>query len=279
MEPARKREVLRRAAYGICFTFGMGAPLPYNLSWFICFWALSHLVFERSLYPGEVDSRPGWPLLAGLFLLPIGVFHLHETFPLEFNTVFEVATPAGTEELFPGVFYGALYFVSIAGALFLRARGVKFARLEGRHLLLMALTVIPFVVTNIRQLSYYHHYFESFSCDTLLVSGVKPFYFNGLWEEFYYRGLLLSLLIARVRVWPAIVISSLMFTLGHYDLFMGAGGMEISLLAERLFGVLGLGIVTAYVCWRSGSVWPGVLFHCLSSGSAYLTTYLVRCVH
>ena len=111
---------------------------------------------------------------------------------------------------------------------------------------------------------------------TLLIAAVKPFYYNGLWEEIYFRGLLFSLLLTRLPVGTAIVLSALFFTFSHYDLLRSAGSLDPAFLIGQLSAVYAMGLVLAYMFWRTCSIWPGVLFHSLSSGSAYMTAYLAR---
>jgi membrane protease YdiL (CAAX protease family) len=138
------------------------------------------------------------------------------------------------------------------------------------------LSIIPIIITNIRQASSNAQYFASVSEAALFVAAVKPFYFNGFWEELYFRGLLLSLLLTRLRVGLAVAVSAVIFALSHYDLIKAAAIIDFHQFLTQLFVVFVLGLVTASVCWRSGSLWPAILFHSCSSGLVYLTALIAR---
>ena len=141
----------------------------------------------------------------------------------------------------------------------------------------MILCFIPFGVVHFQRAGSYVELFAEIPDRSLAVNAIIPFYFNGLWEEIYYRGLILTLLLTRLRPWVAIVVSSLIFTLSHYELTLSAGEMAFSEFAGPMMSNFGLGLVTAYVFWRTGSIWPGVVFHGLCSGSIFFAAYVVRC--
>ncbi|MFQ5491417.1 MAG: ABC transporter permease subunit/CPBP intramembrane protease [Phycisphaerae bacterium] len=84
----------------------------------------------------------------------------------------------------------------------------------------------------------------------LLLMAVVP----ALSEEAAFRGFLLSGLRTTLAKWPAILITAASFAVFHYFLF-------------RLPVTALLGVLLAYVCWQSGSIWPGVLMHALYNGS------------
>jgi ABC-2 type transport system permease protein/sodium transport system permease protein len=78
-------------------------------------------------------------------------------------------------------------------------------------------------------------------------------------EEFFFRGYMLSALRGRVPAWAAILITAGMFGLFHSS----AGGI---IAVERVASSTLLGIVLGCVCWRTGSVFPGMLLHALHNG-------------
>jgi sodium transport system permease protein len=73
-------------------------------------------------------------------------------------------------------------------------------------------------------------------------------------EEFFFRGYLFSALLAASRPRTAILTSALLFGLFH--LITGAG-----IAVERLITTSLLGVILGWLCWKSGSVVPGMLLH------------------
>lgn len=263
--------------YLVIFSGGLLIDLPYGLPWFICFWALIQLLFDRQDAQRNSAEKAGWPLIVATTLLPPVIFGLHEALALEIDHIFRLPLSGDRyRQLFPGVLYGVLYAVPLVWLL--RRRGSRTGGfvISNRHVALMVLTTLPFLVSGLRSADYYRIRFESVPDIDLLLMTVKPFYFNGLWEELYYRGLIFSLLLTRMPVAAAAAVSALIFTFSHYDLLKTAGSADLSLLGQQLAGIWGLGLVTAYAFWRTASIWPGVVFHSLTSGAAYLTGYLAR---
>jgi sodium transport system permease protein len=79
-----------------------------------------------------------------------------------------------------------------------------------------------------------------------------------LCEEFFFRGLILSGL-RRLGMWPAILITALLFGLAHSSIY-------------RLLPTLLLGVVIGFVVWRTGSILCGIIVHALNNG--LLVTFL-----
>lgn len=84
----------------------------------------------------------------------------------------------------------------------------------------------------------------------VLALGVLP----AILEEFFFRGLLFNALKARSSTWITIGVTGLLFGLTHVVLG-GALGLD------RLVPSLLLGLILGIVCWRTGSIWPGVIQH------------------
>jgi len=72
----------------------------------------------------------------------------------------------------------------------------------------------------------------------------------GVCEELLYRGMLLTSLTAVIGLWPAVVLSSLIFGLGHA--YQGVGGV----LKTSLAGLVAAGIVLA-----TGSLYVTMIMH------------------
>lgn len=75
-------------------------------------------------------------------------------------------------------------------------------------------------------------------------------------EEIFFRGFLFQSMRQHVGPLPTILITSALFGLTH--MILGGPVGIYQLLPSTILGVI-LGIV----CWRSGSIWPGLLLHAL----------------
>ncbi|MEO7001634.1 MAG: type II CAAX endopeptidase family protein [Ktedonobacterales bacterium] len=76
-------------------------------------------------------------------------------------------------------------------------------------------------------------------------------------EEVFFRGFSFAGLLRGVPVWPALMLSALIFAVAHADL-----GSFIPLAF--------IGLILGYARWRTGSIWPGMLIHALNNGVAAL---------
>ncbi len=79
----------------------------------------------------------------------------------------------------------------------------------------------------------------------------------GVCEELLFRGLLLSGLRSAVRRWPAIIAVGLTFAVYHY-------------LIQRFVVTLSLGMLLAYLCWQSRSIFPAMIVHIMHNGMQLL---------
>jgi ABC-2 type transport system permease protein/sodium transport system permease protein len=73
-------------------------------------------------------------------------------------------------------------------------------------------------------------------------------------EELFFRGYLFSALLTASRPRTAILTSAILFGIFH---LVTAGGLAVERLAPSTL----LGIVLGWICWKCGSVVPGVLLH------------------
>ena len=89
-----------------------------------------------------------------------------------------------------------------------------------------------------------------FLANAAVVTLVAPFV-----EELLYRGLGFGLLTQFVGPWPAILITGVAFGLAH--------GLVLGLPVLSIFGV-----TLAWLRWRTGSVYPGMIVHALFNGLA-----------
>jgi membrane protease YdiL (CAAX protease family) len=95
---------------------------------------------------------------------------------------------------------------------------------------------------------------------------------NGLPEEVLFRGVALPRFLHRLRApVPAIVASSLLFTLAHVPIQVwDRGDTPIWQIVARSLANQPTGLVWGYLCYRTRSVWPGVLWHTAASVFAFL---------
>lgn len=74
-------------------------------------------------------------------------------------------------------------------------------------------------------------------------------------EETFFRGFALAGFLRGMGVWPAVILSAVLFTIAHGDV-----GSSVPILA--------LGLVLAYIRWRTGSIWPGIALHIANNSLA-----------
>ena len=87
-----------------------------------------------------------------------------------------------------------------------------------------------------------------------------------LFEELFFRGYLFSALRSRLKPWPTILISALLFGMFHLV-------VRDSLAIERLLPTTLLGVVLGWVCARTGSVLPGIVLHCTHNSLLLMVAY------
>ena len=90
----------------------------------------------------------------------------------------------------------------------------------------------------------------------LLAGLVVPFA-----EELYFRGVLYNWMRDRWGIWPAILMSSLIFGIVH-------GEIAIAISAFIL------GILIAWAYERSGSLWTAIMIHAINNGVKILMLYI-----
>jgi sodium transport system permease protein len=96
----------------------------------------------------------------------------------------------------------------------------------------------------------------------LLVFAVMP----AITEEIAFRGYILSGLQRTYKTGTAIVLSALLFGILH---------VLLSLFVQ-LFGATLLGLVIGLIAIRTGSLWPGVLFHFINNALGLLTAEVAK---
>jgi sodium transport system permease protein len=93
----------------------------------------------------------------------------------------------------------------------------------------------------------------------ILMLGVIPAFF----EECFFRGLLLRSLLKHQSPWLAILVTSLAFGAFHI-----LASSVISL--DRFMPTMLMGLVLGFVCWRTGSIIPSIVLHCVHNTTVSL---------
>ncbi|WP_254513752.1 ABC transporter permease subunit/CPBP intramembrane protease [Anatilimnocola floriformis] len=78
-------------------------------------------------------------------------------------------------------------------------------------------------------------------------------------EELFFRGYFQTALLNKLPWWGAILISAAVFGVFH----ISVGGLVI---LERVLSSAMLGLLLGWVCYRTGSVWPGMILHVIHNG-------------
>ncbi len=84
---------------------------------------------------------------------------------------------------------------------------------------------------------------------TLLLLALVP----ALAEEFFFRGFVLGGLSDGLKKWSAILLSAAIFGVYHF-------------LIDKVVITALLGVMLAYLCWQTRSIFPGMLVHALHNG-------------
>ena len=90
--------------------------------------------------------------------------------------------------------------------------------------------------------------------------------FPAVFEEWFFRGLLLRSLLKYKTKWTAILASAVIFGLFHV--------LSNSVIAmDRLVPTALVGIILGYLCYKSGSILPGIILHLLHNGIVAFLAY------
>lgn len=83
----------------------------------------------------------------------------------------------------------------------------------------------------------------------------------GLSEELMFRGILFHGLLTRFRIWPAVLMTSLLFGMVHALNFFGTGQLEQALMQSLTAFMQGVAYLAIRI--RTRSVWPMVTVHAM----------------
>ena len=82
---------------------------------------------------------------------------------------------------------------------------------------------------------------------------------NSLMEEYVWRWFVFTKLRVMAGVWPAILLSALLFTAHHVVIMWNFGSLSLVLLGSA--GLFSGGIIWAWLYNRYNSIWPGWICH------------------
>jgi membrane protease YdiL (CAAX protease family) len=100
--------------------------------------------------------------------------------------------------------------------------------------------------------------------------GVKSFYYNGVWEELYFRFLLILLFCGYCGKRISVLLAATVFTASHTSIVATCwAGHDLSALVS-LLSLLLLGVSAGYCFCVTNSVIPCIMFHGVCSGSVLL---------
>ena len=91
---------------------------------------------------------------------------------------------------------------------------------------------------------------------------------SGIFEEICVRGVILAILLKRLKEWPAILISAALFGLGHLiRILLGSPvPYELIVLSYTFLG----GIFWAYIVVKTGSLIPAIVLHILIDTTGFI---------
>ena len=145
---------------------------------------------------------------------------------------------------------------------FLSAIGIKLDKLFWKYCILglilgvMSLSgmLIGSILTN-----RYEFNWDQLELEQILFSLVP-----GIWEEVFYRGLMMLVLLKVFKApWKAIFVQSIIFGLAH---FRGFGLWELVDIISTII----IGFTVTYVAYKTNSLIPGMIFHFLHDAFIFL---------
>lgn len=90
-------------------------------------------------------------------------------------------------------------------------------------------------------------------------------------EEFLFRGFLYTGLRSKLRIWPAILVTSTLFAVGHLQFGSGAPLLWVAALDTFI-----LSVVLCHIREKTGSLWPGIFIHAIKNSLAFTVLFLLK---
>lgn len=91
-----------------------------------------------------------------------------------------------------------------------------------------------------------------------------------VYEELMFRGYLYSKLRKQANKWPAIIITSLLFGIAHWDLGAGLAAFSTAVLVT-----FSMSIVMCLLRESTGSIYPAIITHMLKNGLAFYLLFVL----
>lgn len=103
----------------------------------------------------------------------------------------------------------------------------------------------------------------------LLLTFISLVVLPPLIEEFIMRGFLFSSLLKRLKLIPAILITSIIFCSAHLQFGSGAPLLWVAAIDTFI-----LSLVLCYMRYKTHSLWPGIFLHALKNLVAFLSIFI-----
>jgi ABC-2 type transport system permease protein/sodium transport system permease protein len=181
--------------------------------------------------------------------------------------------------LFGGLPFLAAYLGRVRIRESFRLRGTSWVAYLAALLLLLGVALWPFAFEIIMYMqdaglvSFHHEYLEKVGKAFRIWQALSPVWLlltfavvPALVEELFFRGYLFSALRAYGNPRTAILGSAVLFGVFHLI-------VTDSLAFERFVPTTLLGVVLGWVCWKTGSVFPGMVLHVCHNGLLILAAY------
>ncbi|GLV56299.1 hypothetical protein KDH_31400 [Dictyobacter sp. S3.2.2.5] len=121
----------------------------------------------------------------------------------------------------------------------------------------IALYIVPFIVIVLPSIVAFPMVNRQSSTPIIVLALIAAL-LVGFTEESFFRGLLLQSALP-MGIWPSVLISSVLFGVVHLSNIL-AGFTWNYVLGQALFA-FGFGVLLSGLRLRTGSIWPGILFH------------------
>jgi membrane protease YdiL (CAAX protease family) len=191
---------------------------------------------------------------------------------LKADQIFSLQIAEGNSmQLFPGFAHLAISYLFPLLVICLLGLFGKTFRLGRKTALFAGLIVVPIVLRNVLAVETLSG--DALAVPSLAIIGLQAFYVPGLGEELLYRGLVFNLFARRLKPAYAVVLSSLVFTLAHYNLIRNFW-LKPNLAVPTAFNLAAiwvLGCSMAIIYNRTKSLIPCIVFHgAIDGGFRYL---------
>jgi CAAX amino terminal protease family. len=101
----------------------------------------------------------------------------------------------------------------------------------------------------------------SISSEFEISSLIGTVIFVGITEEVVFRGFLLNALLKRMKAWPAVLLTALMFLVIHFPIWIHEGVWLSNLLSGGFFAVILLSIIFSWTFIKSKNIIVPIVLH------------------